>query len=110
MAGGIDSAMGQIIGIVISFVVGGALTYLVTAFRKTNKFIAAIAEGVKATLADRMFQAYKDHMKNGYCDFNDLRHLQQLYTQYKNLGGNGAVDKLVEDICDLPTLPPNSEE
>lgn len=72
------------------------------AFKKVKIYILAIGNGVKVTLSDRIYQAHKYHMKNGYCSFNDLKHVENLYEQYHNLGGNGSITKLMDDIRALP--------
>lgn len=97
-----DSAL---ITIVTSLIISLA-TYLAISVYKTVKkvkiYILAIGNGVKVTLSDRIYQAHKYHLKNGFCSFNDLKHVENLYEQYHNLGGNGSITKLMEDIRALP--------
>lgn len=71
------------------------------------EYLNAIGDGVKMTLRDRIYQAYKFHMHNGYCDFADLTHVDNLYKQYQALGGNGSVTKLMDDIHSLPSVKPD---
>ncbi len=71
--------------------------------KNAYRYLNAIGDGVKMTLRDRIYQAYKYHIKNGYCDFADLTHIDDLYKQYQALGGNGSVTKLMDDIHDLPS-------
>lgn len=95
-----------VITIVTSLVIS-FLTYIIIslyrAFKKVKSYVLAIGNGVKVTLSDRIYQAHKFHMKNGFCSFNDLKHSEELYKQYHDLGGNGTITKLMEDIRALPT-------
>lgn len=77
--------------------------FMCNSIKKGKIYITAIGNGVKVTLSDRIYQAHKYHIKNGYCTFSDLKHAEMLYEQYHNLGGNGSITKLVDDIRELPT-------
>ncbi len=72
------------------------------AFKKVKLYILAIGNGVKVTLSDRIYQAHKYHLTNAFCSFADLKHAENLYQQYHNLGGNGSITKLMDDIRALP--------
>ena len=51
---------------------------------------SAIKEGVKALLRDRLLQGYKHYINNiGYADESDRSNMENVYTQYKALKGNG---------------------
>lgn len=77
--------------------------WFVKRLQQALDYLNAIGDGVKMTLRDRVYQAYKFHIKNGYCEFADLTHVDDLYKHYQALGGNGTVTKLMEDIHDLPS-------
>lgn len=79
--------------------------WIVRRMQQALDYLNAISDGLKMALRDRIYQAYKYHMRNGYCEFADLSHADDLYKQYQALGGNGSVTKLMEDIHDLPTKP-----
>lgn len=98
-----DSSLITILtSLVISFV-----TYIAVTMKKTYKqretYIVAIGNGMKVLLADRIHQAHKYNIHNGYCCYNDLSYVENLYKEYCNLGGNGTITKLMEDIRALPT-------
>ena len=42
-------------------------------------------------------------MDKGYCPIYALDNIHSLYEQYKNLGGNGTVARLMEEIETIPT-------
>ena len=63
----------------------------------------SIRLGVQAMLRDRLIQSYNFHMKIGFCEIHDRDNVINMYEQYHNLGANGVVDKLKDEILDLPT-------
>lgn len=63
----------------------------------------AIKQGIVALLRDRIIQAYNHYMEMGYCPIYALDNIHSLYEQYQNLGGNGTVTRLMEEIEKIPT-------
>ena len=61
-----------------------------------------IKEGVLALLHDRLYQACRNHIRNGYCPVEDLKNTEYLYRSYHNLGGNGTGTELFERVRRLP--------
>ena len=76
-----------------------AFTGIGIAFRQTK----AVRFGVKALLRNQIIQAYNHYMELRYCPIYALETIEEMYKQYHNLGGNGAITKLVNDIKKLPT-------
>jgi hypothetical protein len=66
----------------------------------------AMKEGVRALLKDRIIQSYNYHCEKGYCLVHDRDAIEDMYVQYKNLGGNGNVEDLMIKLRHLPTSPP----
>ena len=63
----------------------------------------ALKLGVQALLRDRIYQAHNYYCEKGYCPIYARENIEELFKQYKVLGGNGVVCKLVEDMFTLPT-------
>lgn len=63
----------------------------------------AIKQGVKALLRDRIIQAYNHYLDKGYCPIYGREGVEALYREYKALGGNGTVSRLVERLHELPS-------
>lgn len=62
--------------------------------------------GLQALLRDRLVQAYNHSVHTrGFCPIYEKENITGMYEQYHNLGGNGAVKKLYDEIMDLPTQP-----
>ena len=83
----------------------GALTALwhrVGANRKEEqKKQVAMEQALLALLRDRIYQACRYHLKNGYITTGDLEVLQGLNECYEHMGGNGTVRKLMQRIAKL---------
>ena len=62
----------------------------------------AIELGIQALLRDRVVQAYYHYTERGWITLHGLEAAEKMYTEYHNLGGNGTVTKLMEDLRELP--------
>ncbi len=85
---------------------GAAVTALSLAYRALLKRIRqqdAIRMGIVALLRDRMIGLYNHYEEKGFCPIYARDNLLQMYQQYHNLGGNGTITQLVEEIQKLPT-------
>lgn len=63
----------------------------------------SIKMGMQALLRDRIIGAYNHYMDKGFCPIYGRENVRRLYEQYHNLGGNGTVTHLVEELEILPT-------
>ena len=75
------------------------------AYRKLSKRVKkqdAVGLGVQALLRDRIIQTYNRYREKGYCPIYGLDNINQMYRQYKALGGNGTVTALVEELENMP--------
>lgn len=79
-----------------------ALGLLTKAVRKEMKDQKAIKLGVQAILRDRLIQSYNHHTEKGCCAIHDRENVLNMYNQYHNLGANGVIDGLVEEVMGLP--------
>lgn len=58
----------------------------------------ATENGIRALLRDRILQAYYHYSERGWITLHGLENVEAMYKEYHNLGGNGTVTKLVEDL------------
>jgi len=79
-----------------------ALTWGYKRLAKRVKEQEAIKEGVLAILHDRLFQAGRYHILQGYISLEELKNVEYLYRSYHALGGNGTGTEIWERIKDLP--------
>lgn len=62
----------------------------------------AVNKGVQALLRDRIIQAYNHYMERGECPIYALDNVLALFKEYKALDGNGAIERLVGELKNLP--------
>ena len=59
--------------------------------------------GVQALLRDRLLQAFKYYISQGYAEYNDRENVRNMYEQYETLGPNSVMTDMYEKFTDLPT-------
>ena len=65
----------------------------------------AIKLAVQAMLRDRLLQGYKHYISQGFADLDDRSNMENVYTQYKALKGNGDMRDLRRTFRHLPMIP-----
>ena len=81
---------------------GLGMKKITSELQREKKDQEAIKMGVQAILRDRLIQSYNFHMSLGYCEIHDRDNIINMYTQYHNLGANGVIDNLIDEISVLP--------
>lgn len=79
-------------------------------FKQQKKENDAMKDGIKALLHDRLWQAHRIYMAQGYCPLTDKKNVEYIFKPYAALGGNGTGEDAYKDIFDLPTRPPKNKE
>ena len=64
----------------------------------------AIRDGLCAVLRDRIIQSATCHEEKGFISFRDMENMSLMYKAYHNLGGNGLVTKVYEEMLELPHI------
>ena len=65
----------------------------------------AVRLGVQALLRDRLIWAHDHYMQKGCYPIYARENVEEMYTRYHALGGNGTVTSLVRELDGLPTDP-----
>ena len=86
---------------IISALVSGAITYTVTIKRK----IKAVANGILSCLRADLIAYHDKYKKKGYCPIYGKDAVEKAYKAYHDLGGNGTMTDVYEEIMALPTEP-----
>jgi hypothetical protein len=97
----------------LAFLFGG-ITYLFRHYLKKldtkldtfTKEQVAMKVGIQAVLRDRIIQSHKYLGDRGYATIEDRDNIFNMYEQYHQLGANGVIDGLMDDICELPVRKP----
>lgn len=63
--------------------------------------IKILKEANRAYMKDNLYRAYHYYKTRGYIYIHELEVLEDMYKQYKALGGNGTVHNLMKRICEL---------
>ena len=79
---------------------------LITITVEQNK---AVNEGVRAVLSSEIIDKYNHYKDKGYCPIYAKTNIKNLHKPYKDLGGNGVVDKLVDELLEMPTIDKKEE-
>lgn len=88
----------QLALLLLSALVGGAGAQVTALWRRER----AIRLGVQALLRAQMVQMARQYLPLGQLPLYERENLDELYKQYRNLGGNGAVASLVQRLLALP--------
>ena len=100
----------QIATYIITTLLGIALGFVTSKLKKTKekdekekKKDEAIELGVQALLRNEIIRRYREFESKGEISILDQENLDEMFTQYKNLGGNGTVKKMMNDLYELKT-------
>lgn len=93
----------QIIIYVITTVVGAVLGFIATKFRKSKNKDIAIEEAVQALLRNELIRRYREYKAKGEMTILDRENINAMFKQYTNLGGNGTVKELMNELDEVPT-------
>ena len=91
-----------VITLILSWVISKKLNTADAKAEQAKRETAAIAEGVKALLRDRLLQGYKHYIEKGWADMDDRSNMENVWRQYHALGGNGDMNDLRRTFRHLP--------
>lgn len=91
---------------IVTSILGLAVAKLALEFKKQ----AAIRNGVRAILRDRILNAYNHYYEKGYAPFYAVENVTNMYQAYHRLGGNGAVTEIYHKFLKLPQISTEDDE
>ena len=62
-----------------------------------------IKAGLLVIIRAELVKSYHYYMDKGYCPIYARDTINPMYVEYKNLGGNGVIPDLMEQLNELPT-------
>lgn len=99
--------MEDILKIVLSYIIptflGGITGVILTKLKKNKSKEEAIELGVQALLRNELIRRYREYEEKGQVSILDKENMEAMFEQYKNLGGNGTVKHMMDELLDLPT-------
>lgn len=84
-------------------IVTGIITYIKNKLSRDKKKDRAIENAVQALLRNELIRRYREYEEKGEISILDKENITHMYEEYKNLGGNGTVEKLYSELLDLHT-------
>ncbi len=82
-------------------IIAGGFVWIIRLLWKRQR---ATELGIQALLRDRLVQSYYHYADRGNISLHGLENVEAMYRQYFNLGGNGTITKLVEDMRTLEVV------
>ena len=93
----------MIISYLIPAALGAGICFLSSKLKKNKAKEKAIEEGVQALLRNELVREYREYKAKGELSILDKENISAMFEQYKNLGGNGTVKHLIDELMELPT-------
>lgn len=93
----------MILSYLIPTILGGIIGFISTKLKKDKKKDIAIEQGVQALLRNEIIRRYREFELKGEISILDQENLDEMFKQYENLGGNGTVKKMMNDLYELKT-------
>ena len=93
----------MIVSYLVPTILGGALGYITTKLKKNKSKDLAIEQGVQALLRNEIIRRYREFEAKGEISILDKENLEEMFKQYKRLGGNGTVKKMMDELLELKT-------
>ena len=62
----------------------------------------AIENGVQALLRNELIRRYREYESKGEMSILDKENIEHMFKEYANLGGNGTVKKMYDELLGLP--------
>ena len=81
----------------------GAMGYILKKIFGLYKRQKAVEKGVQDLLRNELIRRYREYEIKKEISILDKENIEHMFTEYKNLGGNGTVEKMYEDLLELPT-------
>ena len=94
----------QLFSVVINIVLLYAFNKYNDRQKESYKKQVAIENGLRSLLRDRIIHCSLHYIKQGHITIEDVDNITSLYNAYKDLGGNGAVTNVYNQLLSLPTI------
>lgn len=82
---------------------GAILTKIVALIKKDRNKDKAINNAVQALLRNELIRRYREYKTKGEMSILDRENIEHMFEEYKNLGGNGTVKELMDELLEVKT-------
>lgn len=80
-----------------------AISYILKRIFGLFKRQKAIEQGVQALLRNELIRRYREYETKGEISILDKENMEHMFKEYQNLGGNGTIKQMYEEMLELPT-------
>ena len=94
---------GMVVSYFVTAILGGITGFITTKLKKNKQKDQAIETGVQALLLNEIIRIYREFETKVEIPILDKENLEEMFVQYKNLGGNGTVKKMMDELLNLDT-------
>lgn len=88
-------------GEIVFGLLSSSILYLYRKMKQHMNIMMATKKGVQVLLKSKIIDKYMEYRKNGCTSIHDQEIINELYKEYKTLGGNGVIDRLVDEIAEM---------
>lgn len=81
----------------------GVCTGIAFIVKRLYKKQKAIENGVQALLRNELIRRYREYEVKGEITILDKENMEHMFKEYQNLGGNGTIKQMYEEMLELPT-------
>lgn len=97
-----ENIIGAIITYIVPLILGTTIGFISTKLKKNKNKEEAIELGVQALLRNELIRRYREYEAKGEISILDKENMEAMFEQYKNLGGNGTVKHMMDEMLSLP--------
>lgn len=87
----------------VPFVLGTIIPGMIGIIKKDRRRDKAIENAVQALLRNELIRRYREYRTKGEMTILDKENIEHMYIEYINLGGNGTVKELMDELLEVPT-------
>lgn len=88
----------------VPFILTGILTYIIKSLKENKNNNKAMKNGLLAIIRSQLVSKCEKYQKEGYLPEYARYCLEDLFKQYKVLGGNHGIEILVDETFKLPSV------
>lgn len=93
----------EVIKWIIPFILGAIVSLAIRIIEKDRKRDKSIENAVQALLRNELIRRYREYKTKGEMTILDKENIEHMFEEYKNLGGNGTVKELMDELLEVPT-------
>lgn len=112
-------AITALAGVATGLGVSGIISWLLGRYDKRHPVtdmnkIAEKLDNLNAAVVElaylRIRERHESAVRHGWLHPNEKHVLERLYTAYHSIGGNGTGTEMIEEIRNLPSMPPRGDQ